>query len=213
LPDIKDYYTTLGLNADASAEDLKKAYKRRALETHPDSGGNQEDFLKVQEAWEVLSGKRPPPQEHIRPTNNYNWQQDFTGFDFQNFGFNPFESVQQQENRPPSSDSGVRVTLQSNIEEIKQGKIYRVKYNKSVDCSYCNGKGAGKVETCSPCQGQGMLKKEHQQGMFYFVQNVPCSTCSARGKLFTDPCKICDTKGYILREEKLVFKFEVIEEK
>jgi DnaJ-class molecular chaperone len=215
LPTVKEYYTTLGLDENASVEDLKKAYKKKALETHPDQGGNQEEFLKVQEAWEVLSGKRPASREHQNPhpNGNYNW--GFPDIDFSSFGFNPFQgSPRQEQQRPPTSDNGVRVTLQSNIEEVKQGKVYRVKYTKSVDCVDCQGKGAEKAERCEPCKGIGMIQHMNQHAAgFYFVQNISCDKCGGLGKIFTNPCKVCVTKGYTTKEEKLAFKFEVIEEK
>lgn len=207
---IKEYYTRLGVSENATAEEVKKAYKKRALETHPDQGGNQEEFLKVQEAWEVLSGKKQAPKEHRRPNpgENYNWDQ----FDF---GFNPFDfgRNQREEQRPPAHDSEIRITLQTNIEEVKVGKLYKVKYNKAFKCDPCEGVGAKSASQCETCKGRGIVQHvNQQQGAFYFIQTTPCVTCNARGKIFTDPCIVCDTKGYTLREENLAFKIERVKE-
>lgn len=208
---IKQYYTILGVSENASADEVKKAYKQRALETHPDQGGNQEEFLKVQEAWEVLSGKKQAPREHRPPTDNYGWG----SFDFSKFNFDPFNINRgpPTEEKPPRQDSDIRVTIQSNIQEVKGGKVYRVKYNLAVDCESCEGRGAETSSECATCKGRGIVQHaNNQQGMFYFVQTAPCAPCSGRGKIFTNPCKDCETKGYTLKEEKLSFKIEVVKE-
>jgi len=206
---MKKYFDILGLSENASQEEIKKAYKKRALSTHPDQGGDQEEFLKVQEAFDVLSGKKQAQQTQV-PFDAGDFFSGKMHFD----GWHGFSQQSREEPRPPSNDIDVRLTLQTNIEEVKNGKSYSIEYNKSVDCTKCEGKGGNKVDVCTICNGNGLLTRiiELVPG-FTVAQNITCNSCNGRGKIFIDPCEPCHTKGYTLKKERLSFKLETIKEK
>ena len=148
---MQEYYKILGLNNNASADEIKQAYKRRAKETHPDlNNGQDEESKKVVEAYEILSGKKNPPRQN----ENNNFHFDINDI-FSNFsGFSDFFAQQNaQKNRPPSEDRDVNFQINLNVEDLKKGRHFSVKYKKSKDCHVCSGVGGKFKRKCQQCSG------------------------------------------------------------
>jgi molecular chaperone DnaJ len=222
-----EYYRVLGVQPGASKEEIKRAYKAKAAQSHPDNKdtGNQEEFLKVQEAYDILSGKSQPKKARPPPNPNpgtyqkikFDWDFDpFSGVDWDGY-FNKYNSKKvyenffQQEDKPPVEDSHVRVTIQSNVQEVKDGKVFRVRYKKAEGCKSCNGVGGTSKATCSQCNGATVVESRHFYNGVPVYMTQTCSTCKGTGSVIVNACNTCQSKGYVEKEEKLAFKFEVVE--
>lgn len=219
-----EYYKILDLQPGAPQHEIKSAYKRKAAIFHPDNKetGNNEQFLKVQEAYEVLTGKSKKKAQQTQQEKPFNWQDGFFG---KGFEFNPFDFwtksgagygafyTQEPSPRPPVNDADVRATIQTNVEEIKNGKVFHIKYKKAEGCKKCKGKGAERKEDCGQCHGAGYINHTTKNAGYTFIQQVPCEQCGVRGYILVNPCSDCNSKGYIEKEERLSFKMEVIDYK
>lgn len=217
---MDQYYQTLGINPGASQEEIKKAYRKRALETHPDkNNGKDEEFKKVSEAYEILSGKRQPPRTEQ--------SSDFSGFDmreatriyeemnkrFGGFGFGGASPFAQQAyaHRAPTNDRDTHLELQISIEDIKNGREFDIEYPQSIKCNRCGGIGGSSRVECSSCNGMGHKRVMQQQGGVTFGTVFPCKTCGGTGIIIQNPCVDCSTLGY--KNEKRKLKFEIREKK
>jgi len=206
------YYKLLDISPGASQEEIKSAYKKKAFVTHPDkNNGNDEEFKKVSEAYEILSGKRKASQQS---------QQQYP-----NFGFNPFEGIDlsyffgnldfgqgtKEEPRPPKEDSEIKVRFEVSIEDIKKGKNAFVKFEKSTDCDQCNGVGGKSKSICTDCRGTGAIRELKGNATMQQIISRPCQKCGCRGKVVEDPCSKCGSRGFLVSENEL--KFEIKERK
>jgi len=187
---MKKYFDILGLEEGISSKEIKKKYRELALVHHPDKGGDEEEFKKITEAYEVLTGKSRP--KHTPPNG-------FGGF---GFDINLGDIFGQQERRPPTRDEEVGMGINISIADIKKGIEHKVSYTKSKDCSSCNGLGGEKKTTCDACSGSGQA---FQSDGFIRLVTI-CSNCRGRGTQVENPCKDCDAKGYVKYEEKITFE-------
>jgi len=181
---MNQYYEVLGIKKGASEGEIKKAYKKMAKKFHPDVNkdeGAVEQMSKVNEAYEILSGKRKAPQQRQQTGGN-----PFGGF-------NPF---QQQQRRVRPLQMIVDVTL----EEIFSGGNRDVSYNRNVSCGDCGGAGGKEPKVCPHCSGQGFIRDQHGiMGAAMFM----CNTCSGTGQAFTKHCGGCRGTGSKPKVEKV----------
>ena len=191
---MSNHYSTLGIEASSSPEEIKKAYKKLVMEHHPDKGGDEEKFKEITEAYEVLSGKRKEKQQQF---SGYGF-----GFDFGDL-FGGFRRRRQQYEKPATDDSQLKVNLSVSVEEIKQGKSFSFTYQKSKECLDCSGKGGKEVNECRYCKGLGCVQETRGDGNTMFSTVYPCKYCEGAGKSITDPCITCDAKGFTVYQENL----------
>lgn len=203
----KDYYSILGVSKDASEDDIKKAYRKLALQYHPDRWANgteeekknaEEKFKEIAEANEVLSD----PQKR-QQYDNGGADFNFDGFDPMDIfsrmgGFGGFSSFfggghQQRVNRGEDVEAYVTLTLK----EAYEGGNRVINYETNVPCHHCNGTGSsdGKDCTCSTCHGSGMIMDRQVRGNTIFQSSRPCPTCGGRGKEIKHPCHHCHGTG------------------
>ena len=229
----RDYYEVLGVDKSASADEIKKAYRKKAIQYHPDRNPGdkeaEEKFKEAAEAYEVLSN----PDKRAR----YD-QYGFAGVDgaaggggFGGFGaggmsmddiFSMFGdifggrggfggfgggSAQPRQRRYRGSDLRVKVKL--SLKEISTGVEKKFKLKKYVQCSHCHGTGAegtGGVETCPTCHGTGSVTRT-QQSIFGMMQTQSvCPQCGGEGKIIKNKCKECDGEGIVYGEEIVTVK-------
>ena len=164
---MKEYYSILGLNEGAKADEVKKAYRKMSKKYHPDLNPNNKDaedkFKKIAEAYEILTGKQKPKNQNT-------------------FGGYPFKTV----TRP------LKLILELELEEVYYGKHKDVNYQVQDECPKCDGEGGFDSENCNQCGGDGHIK----QGPFAFTCNncngggklykKVCYTCSGRGSVLTN---------------------------
>jgi molecular chaperone DnaJ len=195
---MEDYYKILGVEKNATAEEIKKAYRNLAKTHHPDVGGNEEEFKKISAAYETLSNEEKR-RNYDNGGNNPNM--NFDPFNMGNFGFNPFG------NRQPASQKGrdIRLDLTLTLEEIYRGTNKKIKFNHSVGCDTCSGTG-GKDTACDACNGQGVITQTVQTPMGRMMNQKMCGKCRATGRIIIDPCKTCNGVGSVLKTEMLDLK-------
>jgi molecular chaperone DnaJ len=196
---MSKHHAILGVKPGASPEELKKAYRERAFETHPDrNDGKDEKFKEVTEAYETLTGKR---QTHDPGWNPWQHMHDMMN------DLNRQTAGRYKKHRPPSEDKDVHVDFRLSVEDMRKGGVYDVKYNKSKPCDKCNGIGAEKKETCPNCNGTGQVKREERTANVSFSTVYPCPNCAGEGNSLVNPCKPCDAQGFVIYSDSI--KFEV----
>lgn len=216
----KDYYEILGVPRDASEEEVRKAYRQKALEYHPDrnkSPDAERKFKEINEAYHVLSDAETRAQYDryghagVGATNGGYSARDFEGFDiFGGFGdlFDSFfgDVGGRVENRPiRGEDIQTRVTM--NFHEVLTGAERELEFERMEQCSRCRATGAEPghgVETCSTCRGVGQVRRSQRSLFGQFVQVTTCPTCRGRGSVIKTPCSNCRGRGYVRQKRKIV---------
>jgi molecular chaperone DnaJ len=214
---MRDYYQILGVNKDASEEEIKKAYRRLALKYHPDKGGDEKKFKEINEAYQVLSNREKKAQ-YDRFGRVFEGAAG-PGFDFWPFGgaqAGPFGEVKfdfgsdvgdlsdifdaffeglgvKQKRRTYHRGSDIEITQEIALTEAFWGTEKTVKYRVGVRCEKCQGLGhdpkAG-YEKCSVCAGQGEIKETRNTFFGSFTQVRNCPRCYGTSQI---PKKICET--------------------
>lgn len=218
----RDYYEVLGVSRNATEEEIKKAYRRAALQWHPDRNPNnkaeaEERFKEVTEAYSVLADLQKRAA-YDRYGHAGVGSQPFTGFDqtiFADFadifgdffGFEEMFGFGGGRRRRARARRGadLRYDLEITFEEAARGLATKLKIPRSETCPACNGSGARKgtgPSACSACQGRGQL--HYQQGFFSVTRT--CPHCGGTGQVVRDPCPECRGEGRVRRERTLEMK-------
>lgn len=183
-----DYYKILGIEKNASVDEIKSAYRKKSKETHPDinkTQGAEEEFKKISEAYEVLIDpqKKQMYDSGFNP-NSRGFQQDF------------FHDMFFRNNAPKSQSILVHVNL--NIKEVLTGCQKDVSFRRREKCQKCNGQAGGTMP-CHFCGGRGKILKT-LSGFLQIAED--CPHCHASGHILKDVCTTCGGSGY--GEEKEV---------
>jgi molecular chaperone DnaJ len=203
----RDYYDVLGVDKNADANTIKKAYRKLAKEKHPDSGGNEEEFKEISEAYEILSDSEKKSNYdtfgHNGPKSN--------GFDasfndmFSKFGFG-FNARNEAKNR---KGKDFRINIKVSLEEIFDGGIKKIKYNRDGACGTCNSVGGFGLSRCRNCNGHGMTIQQVRTP-FGIVQNAStCSVCNGDGNTYDNICHDCNGSGLKNKEETIDIKIPI----
>ncbi len=222
----KDYYEILGLSKDATPEQIKKAYRQKALKYHPDKNPGDETaeakFKEAAEAYEVLSNPEKKSRYdqfgHAGMGNNYGgggfgggmsmddiFSQfgDIFGGAFGGFGGSGFGGGGRTTRRV-NKGSNMRIKVRLTLEEILTGVEKKIKVNKYVACKSCNGTGAkdgGAFHTCPTCNGMGRVTRVTNTFLGQMQTASTCPQCSGEGKVITDKCTACYGNGIVKNEE------------
>ena len=216
----RDYYETLGLNRDASGDEIKKAFKKLAMKFHPDRNPDnpkaEESFKEVKEAYEVLSDPQKKPA--YDQFGHAGVDQSMGGGPGGQGGFSDFGDAFGDifgdifgGGRSGSGKSNVyrgadlRYNLEVSLEEAAQGTEKKIRIPVMSECKACSGSGAKKgtqPTTCGTCGGHGQVRM--QQG-FFSVQQT-CPTCNGSGKVIKDPCTNCSGTGRVKESKTLSVK-------
>jgi molecular chaperone DnaJ len=221
----RDYYEVLGVGKSASADEIKKAYRKVAMQHHPDRNPGdhtaEERFKEAAEAYDVLSD----PDKKARydrfghagvggaASGGFGGGMRMEDI-FQNFGdifgedvFGSFFGGSGGRGRHQGSrGSNLRVKLKMNFQEIAAGANKKIKVKKYVVCDSCQGSGAkdkNSVQTCGTCGGQGQVRRVQQTFMGQMQTVVTCPTCSGSGQTITAKCGVCKGEGRVYGEETL----------
>ncbi|MBP7459831.1 MAG: molecular chaperone DnaJ [Candidatus Delongbacteria bacterium] len=225
MPTKRDYYEVLGVDRQATESDIKKAYRKLAMQYHPDKnpGDKQSEhqFKEVTEAYEVLKdadkrakydrfghaglsgaggfsggGMDMDLSEALR-----SFMQDFGGLDF---GFGGFEDIfgggrssRSSQSQPRGED--LKVAIDLTLEEIATGVEKKIKIKKYVTCDECQGTGSRNKQfsTCQTCRGSGKIQNISKSIFGQFINVTPCPTCNGTGKIPSNPCQRCGSTGRI----------------
>ena len=223
----RDYYEVLGVSKDASQDEIKKAYRKRAMKFHPDRNSDdpeaEKKFKEASEAYEVLRDEQKRRQYDQFGHRGMNGGFGGGGAGFENVGFEDIfsrfgeifgsdfadmfgggagRSRGRRSAGQPGSDMKLRISLE--LEEIAFGTEKKLKVKKQVKCDECNGTGAETDEdfqTCGTCKGQGEVRQVQRTMLGQMVNVQRCPECNGDGRIITSKCKKCHGEGRYKGEE------------
>ena len=215
----RDYYDVLSVGRTATADELKKAFRRLAMEFHPDrnkEAGAEAKFMEVNEAYEVLSDaeKRAMYDRfgHAAANGGDGFARGFEGFGFGGLGdiFDAFfGGSTSRTQRGPSRGADVRKGITLSFEEAVFGVERDIEITTAELCPSCNGtrsEPGTQPEKCPSCNGSGETRRVQQSVFGQFVNVAPCDRCRGEGRVITAPCKYCKGAGREKRKRKLEVK-------
>ena len=216
----RDYYEVLGVSRGASAEEIKKAYRRKAKELHPDRNSDNPDaesqFKELNEAYEVLKdAERKAAYDRFGhaafeggmgggPRGGYGGHGDFASAFSDVFDdlFGDFMGGGRGTRQRATRGSDLRYNLRVTLEEAFQGVQKTITVPTAVTCEECNGTGAesgAEPQMCPTCSGMGKVRA--QQG--FFTVERTCPTCSGMGQIVKNPCRSCRGAGRMEKQRTL----------
>ena len=213
----RDLYDVLGVERHASADDLKRAYRRLAMEYHPDrnSGADAaERFKEVNRAYEVLSdAEKRAAYDRFGHTGveGTGGPSGFDGFAFEGFGdiFDAFFGGARgggRRRRGPARGADLRARVRLTFEEAAFGAEKQLEYERRERCGECDGSGAApgsQPETCAECNGAGEIRRAQQSVFGQFVNVSACPRCAGEGRVISSPCAVCRGRGATRRTRQI----------
>jgi molecular chaperone DnaJ len=227
----RDYYEILEVGRTATAEEIKKAYRKKALQYHPDKNPGdkaaEEHFKEAAEAYDVLSN----PDKRSRydrfghagvggaagggHAGGFSMDDIFSQFGdiFENMGYSgfsgAFSSRGGRAHRAMARGSDIRIRVKLNLQEIAHGVEKKIKINKQVACAACKGTGAKDgtaFTTCATCKGSGMVTRVVSTMLGRMQTTSPCTACGGEGRTIQTPCAVCHGAGVQAKQEEITFK-------
>ncbi|MEK9176854.1 MAG: DnaJ domain-containing protein, partial [Patescibacteria group bacterium] len=214
----KDYYSILGIDRKASSEDIKKAFRKRAHQYHPDKkGGNEAKFKELSEAYAVLSDDKKRAEYDSYGRVFSGGGAGFEGFDFSQFtgdagfdinmddifgGFSDIFGASRKGRR----GRDISIDIELSFRESIFGVTRRVLITKDAECSRCTGSGAepdSKTKTCPTCNGKGQIVESRRSPFGVFSVSSTCSTCGGKRAIPEKFCSKCRGAGVERREEEV----------
>lgn len=234
MAEKRDYYEVLGVDKNATLDDIKKAYRKKAIQYHPDKNpGNkeaEEKFKEAAEAYSVLSdadkrarydkfghagmgGQAGPDfsggfgdlNDILNNLFGGGFGGGFGGFSGFGRGFGGDEGPSQRVSR----GRDIRVRVKMTLEEIARGAEKEITIEKNVPCSECGGKGtknASDIKTCPACHGTGQVKRVMNTFLGQSITYSTCQQCGGEGKVISNPCRHCGGTGLERKRETVKVK-------
>ncbi|MBO1362375.1 molecular chaperone DnaJ [Prevotella sp. A2931] len=224
----RDYYEVLGVDKSASDDEIKKAYRKIAIENHPDRNpgnkGAEERFKEAAEAYDVL---RDPQKRQQYDQFGFNGPQGsgFSGFGggmdmddiFSMFGdifggrggFSSFGGFGGGSQRQQYRGNDLRLKVKLSLQEISTGVTKKFKVRKDITCDHCHGSGAeagSDTETCPTCHGHGVVVRSVHTMLGMMQTQTECPTCHGEGTVIKNKCKHCGGSGVVKGEEVVEIK-------
>ncbi len=221
----RDYYEVLGVSKNASADEIKKAFRKAAVEHHPDKGGDEAKFKELNEAYEVLSNsdkrKRYDQFGHAGVGgasssgaggfNGYGGQE--MHFDFGDLGlgdiFSSFFGGGQQRGQRQSRGRDVETSVELTFEQAVFGTEFEVRLDLNDTCEHCKGSTAEPghdLKTCETCKGAGQVMNVTRTIFGNIQQASICPDCKGAGKVPEKTCTVCRGTGTQRKEQKITLK-------
>ena len=230
----RDYYEVLGVDKSASAEDIKKAYRKMAIKYHPDKNPGdkeaEEKFKEAAEAYSVLSdADKKARYDQFGHSGVEGAGPDFSGGfgtlndilndlfggafgggfgGFSGFG-GGFGGQRGQRQQRVFRGRDIRVRVKLTLEEIAKGVEKEISIEKNVPCTECGGKGAknsSDIKTCPGCPGTGQVQRVVNSFLGQTVTYSTCQQCGGEGKIITNPCRSCNGTGLVRKRETIKVK-------
>lgn len=226
----RDYYEVLGVDKNATAEEIKKAYRKKAIQFHPDKNPGdkqaEENFKEAAEAYNVLSdpSKRQRYDQFghagvggsssqgggfsggMSMEDIFSQFGDIFGGHFGGFGgFSGFGDSQRSAHRV-NRGSDLRVKVKLSLQEVANGVEKKIKVKKYVPCPHCHGTGAegsGGTKTCDTCKGRGVVTRVANTILGRMQTQTTCPTCGGEGKIVVRKCAECNGEG-IVRDDEII---------
>lgn len=228
----RDFYEILGVERNATVEDIKKAYRKKAIQYHPDKNPGdkqaEENFKEAAEAYDILSDpakkQRYDQYGHagvggaasnggggfgggMSMDDIFSQFGDIFGGHFGGFsGFGGFGGGGSRGGHRVNRGSDLRVKVKLTLKEIATGVEKKIKVKKYISCSKCGGNGAedaNSMSTCSTCKGSGVVTRIANTILGQMQTQSACPTCNGEGKIITKKCSDCGGEG-IVRDEEVI---------
>ncbi len=225
MAEKRDYYEVLGVSKTASADEIKKAYRKKAIQYHPDKNPGdkeaEEKFKEAAEAYEVLSDPQKRQRyDQFGHAGMNGGAGGFGGFGggmsmediFSQFGdifgghfgggFSDIFGGGSRGGQRVRRGSDLRVKARLTLKEIANGTEKKFKYKKYSPCTHCNGTGSadGKTETCSTCHGSGRVVRTQRTVLGMMQVQETCPDCGGEGKVVKNKCPHCNGEGVVFEE-------------
>ncbi len=211
----QDLYEILGVSKTASADELKKAYRKLAMKYHPDKNPGdkeaEEKFKSISHAYDILQDdQKRAAYDRLGHAafEGAGGGHGAQGFDFSGSFSDIFEDLfggfsgAKRGNNGPTQGADLRYNLEISLEDAYKGKQETIRITTSATCDVCSGSGAekgSKPETCTTCNGHGKVRAS--QGFFTIERT--CASCQGSGKIIKNPCRNCAGTGRVKREKSL----------
>ena len=220
----RDYYEVLGVEKNADADQIKKAYRKKAMQFHPDRNPDdptaEAKFKEAGEAYEVLSDpdKRARYDQYGHAGVDPNFNPGYGGFGGGGFsGFGDFGDIfgdifgggsRRASANAPRKGENVGIRLEITFEEAAFGTEKEVSAPRIENCNTCGGSGSadGVVETCDRCRGTGQIRTTQNFMGMTMQSTAACPQCNGKGKVIRTPCNTCKGKGKVRRMRKTTVK-------
>ena len=225
----RDFYEILGVSKTATADEIKKAYRQKAIQFHPDKNpGNkeaEEKFKEAAEAYEILSNPEKRQRYDQFGHSGMNGNAGFGGHDmsmddiFSMFGdifggggfggFGGFGGGSRSRGPRQHRGSDLRVKVSLTLNEVLNGVEKKIKVKKYVPCTHCSGTGAqggSSYSTCSTCRGSGHVTRIQNTLLGQMQTTTTCPTCNGEGQIITNKCTHCQGEGVVRDEEVISIK-------
>lgn len=222
----RDYYEILNLQRSATKDEIKNAYRKLALQYHPDRNkapDAEEKFKEISEAYAVLSDDQKRAQYdqfgHAGIDARYTYEDIFRGVDFDEifrdlgFGFGGFDSIFDMlfgrgrgEVFRPRRGADIVYDLELSLEQAASGMRTEMQVPHTIRCPACNGSGAKpgtRPRNCPACRGSGQIQHVQVTGFTRFVRIEPCDRCHGKGTIIDSPCPECRGAGEVQRARKI----------
>jgi molecular chaperone DnaJ len=195
----ESYYNILGVSETATQDEIKKAYRKKAVEHHPDKGGDEKLFKKIAEAYDTVGDDNKRRQYDAQKNNPFGGMNGGMGFDpFGDF----FSQFGQRQNRNAAPERIVE--LEVTVLESYLGVEKTVNYTRNMSCGVCTGTGGDRVK-CNKCGGQGFTTTRVGNGMFIQMMQQVCGSCQGKGSVVTNKCSSCNGFGHNTTKESMSF--------
>jgi molecular chaperone DnaJ len=223
----RDLYEVLGVARNASTDEIKKAYRKKAMEHHPDRNPGDQDaeekFKEAAMAYEVLSDDQKRARYdrfgHAGIGGAAGGGGAYQEMDISDIfgnifgGGSPFGDIfggggggRRRRRRRGQPGADLRISLKLSLEEIAKGVEKKIKLKRHVTCNTCSGNGAAEGtahKTCTTCNGSGEIRREAGGAFFREIVVDTCPTCRGEGQIISEACKSCEGQGRILQEDVL----------
>ena len=201
-----DYYEALGVNRGANDEEIRRAFRRKAMEFHPDRNktpGAEDKFKEINEAYQVLGDQEKRARyDRFGHAGVNGGDRPFDGFDpFGGFGdiFDTFFGGGGRTANQPRAGEDIAQRISLSFEEAVFGCERDLEVNRVEPCHQCSGAGnepGTPINTCRTCSGTGQVRRAQRSVFGQFAVTTPCSACNGSGRAIETPCSNCRARGY-----------------
>jgi len=208
----EDYYRILGVDRNATQDEIKKAFRKLAHKHHPDKGGDEKEFARISEAYQVLGDKQRRVQYDQFGTS-FNGGQGFDFGNFQDFDlgdiFEDMFGFAKQRKTSFRKGGDLQLDIEMKLEDVLQDQTKTFVITRFKECQRCGGSGAEpntKIKECSTCRGQGQVQQVQRTIFGTISHSTVCPECKGEGSVPEQPCNVCKGEGRIKDKEQITIE-------